>query len=187
LAEKSKSGALKISSREELRKWLESLPPERGRWVAVAIAARAALRVAPTAVVYAPVGDHLGRKRRFLDLVFGLFLSSASARVAAIFQTRPNESRALAASKVVARANEHAATARCVAARAARDAARAAASAFTSHAVSKAADAVHWAADTDTFAADVWKTVSHDANFIGSGGTVQMLAEAPLWPKDAPD
>jgi hypothetical protein len=47
LADENKSGALKISSREELQAWLDSLPPEQGRWVAVAIAARAALRVVP--------------------------------------------------------------------------------------------------------------------------------------------
>ena len=65
MADESKSGALKISSREELENWLESLPLEQGRWVAVAIAARAALRVVPLIALDAPRKNDAEHKRWF--------------------------------------------------------------------------------------------------------------------------
>ena len=71
MADESKSGALKISSREELENWLESLPPEQGRWVAVAIAARAALRVLPL------VATDAKRERGFENSTFVVFFATA--------------------------------------------------------------------------------------------------------------
>ena len=88
MADESKSGALKISSPEELQNWLESLPPEQGRWVAVAIAARLALRVLPL------VAKDAKHKRGFKNWTFGVFFATAFARVPAVHPTRSNELRA---------------------------------------------------------------------------------------------
>ncbi len=100
LADESKSGALKISSREELQSWLESLPPEQGRWVAVAIAARAALRVAPLVAAYDWRASDEARRDRFLKLTFATFVAAATARAAAQYPNRFEELRAYAASGV---------------------------------------------------------------------------------------
>jgi hypothetical protein len=83
LADESNSGALKISSREELQDWLESLPPEQGRWVAVAIAARAALRVIPLVSTDRSRGNGEEHKRLFQNLTFAMFFATALARVMA--------------------------------------------------------------------------------------------------------
>ena len=87
LADESKSGALKFSSREELQSWLESLPPEQGRWVAVAIAARAALRVVP--LVRGRHGTDDTERKRARKLTFATFFAAASARAAPNIQTAP--------------------------------------------------------------------------------------------------
>ncbi len=87
MADESKDDALKISSEDELRDWLESLPREQERWVAVAIAARAALRVLPLIASDAPRKGDAAHKRRFEYLAFAVFFAVASAR--ALANTNP--------------------------------------------------------------------------------------------------
>ncbi len=165
----SKSDALKISSREDLENWLESLPPEQGRWVAVAIAARAALRVVPLVVT------NKKRNLRFENLTFAVFFASALARVAAVYPTRANELRATSAANAAANAAD--------AAYAAANAAFAAAAAnATFVAAANAANAAAAYAN-----AALWSAVSRDVNFIASGGGAQTLACEPLWTGGEPD
>ena len=121
MANESKSGALNFSSREELQAWLESLPPEQGRWVAVAIAARTALRVLPLVMTDAE------RKRGFENLTFTVFFATALARVAAVYPTHANELRA---NSYAAAAAANAAAASYAAAAAADAASNAAAYAY---------------------------------------------------------
>ena len=83
MADENKSDALNFSSRKELEDWLDTLPPEQGRWVAAAIAARAVFRglprlasmrqAGPTFTPYAP------------SFALAAFLAGAFARVAARF------------------------------------------------------------------------------------------------------
>ncbi len=189
----SKSGALKISSRQELRDWLESLPPEQRREVAVAIAARAALRVVP--LVETDGSEwHIYDARRFQSLTFNVFCVAASARVAAQYPTHANELRAYADSAAAA----------ARAAADAADAANATASAFYGYADS-AADSANYAAvaahaaatarashpsriagDAINAATTIFAVVSNDANFIALGGAANVLASEPLWPDGAP-
>ncbi len=182
MTEESKSRALKISSREELESWLKGLPPEQGRWVAVAIAARAALRVVPLVATEA-------WKRSFQNSTFVVFFATALARVASVYPTRANELRAAAAAYDPDDAgyDAAAATAYDAAARpaaAAYDAARAAAAYDAYHAATRAGAAVYDAARaTAAYDATVlWSTVSREANFIASGGAAKTLASMPLWP-----
>ena len=100
MADESKSGALKISSREELRDWLESLPSEERGSAAIGIAARAALRVAPLVAAYNWRASDETRRDRFLKLTFATFVAAATARAAAQYPRRFKELRAFAASGV---------------------------------------------------------------------------------------
>ena len=175
LATRSKSGALKISSCRELRSWLESLPPEQGRWVAVAIAARVALRVLPLVEMEAQ------RNRHFEILTFAVFFATALARIAAVYPIRANTADAfiLAASPD---GNAYAAFAAFHAA----DAAKAAKAADAANAAAAAAaDNAAAAADADNTA--IWEAVSRDAKFIASGGAARALACEPLWIGGEPD
>jgi hypothetical protein len=180
LANESKDGALKISSREELQSWLESLPPKQRRWVAVAIAARAVLRVAPLFALSRPQANDTEGKRWFENLTFAAFFAVASAHVAARFAIRVNE---LAAADIFASAftaAEKSTTAYAVyaAASAAADAAASANVKAVYAAVNVAASTVRAVDGADA----LWLTVSRDADFIASGGTAQALARKPLWP-----
>jgi hypothetical protein len=198
LANESKDGALKISSREELENWLTGLPFEQGRWVSVAIAARAALRVVPL------VATDAKRKRDFGNLTFAVFFAAASARVAAAYPTRAYEFRATDAASAAMPyvANGTAAVARFVA-RAATDAAAAAAEAyaingttatayaaayaFAARAADEAANAAILAAANVAAAEILWTAISRDADFIASGSAAQVLAREPLWAGGEPD
>jgi hypothetical protein len=83
LADENTSGPLKYSSRKELREWLESLPPNEGRWVAVAIAARAVLRSLPRLASLRFAGSAFRPYAQ--NFAMSAFLASALARVAARF------------------------------------------------------------------------------------------------------
>jgi hypothetical protein len=197
LADESKSGALKISSRQELQNWLESLPPEQGRWVAVTIAARAALRVVPL------VATDAKRKRDFENLTFAVFLATALARVAGKYPTCANELRgtpnyaSTTNAAVGSTAFGAAANAALFAARASVNAAAAAnAGHLDNAAAAAAANAAHFASHTacfrvnandDNYADELWSAVSRDADFIAAGGTAQALASMPLRADSEPE
>ena len=200
MADENKSGALEISSREELENWLERLPPEQGQWVAVAIAARAALRVVPL------VATDAKRGVSFEDLTFSVFFAAALARVAAVYPSRASELRAanaaanaanVAFAKTAANAAAFAAFAADAATFAADPFANAAAFAaapFTNaaNAAANAANAAAFAnaANANTLAGAanaLWSAVSRDANFIASVGTARALAREPLWSGIEPD
>ena len=132
MADESKSGTLKISSQEELQKWLESLPPEQGRWVAIAIAARAALRVLPLIALDAPRKNDAEHKRWFESLAFAVFFAVASARVWAKYPSQLGRVNARSAAHAAITASHLAAVPRAnAAARSAAKAAGAAAEAVT--------------------------------------------------------
>ena len=118
MADESKSGALKISSRDELESWLKSLPRELEPWVAVAIAARAALRVVPLIHIEmdAPHNDDAEHKRRFESLAFAVFFAVASARAWAKYPTQLGRVNARPAAHAAATASQLAAVPRAIAA-----------------------------------------------------------------------
>ncbi len=185
MADENKSGALKISSRKELQKWLESLPPEQGRWVAVAVAARAALRVVPLVAVDLPRETDEERRRRFPKLVFAVFFAGALSRVAAKHSMHANGLHAADAAVAPFSANTPAAATAAYAA----SAANAAAANATDAACTAAANAAYTAnAAAAPYAAnaDLWDEISRDANFILSGVMTEDLASKPLWPDGAP-
>ena len=149
MANESKSSALKISSPEELQNWLESLPPEQGRWVAVAIAARAALRVVPLIALDASRKNDAEHKRWFESLAFAVFFAVASARVWAKYPTQLGRVNVRSAAHEAITASRLAAVPRAIAAaRSAVKAAGAAAEAVTTLAARRlhALDAVSIAA-----------------------------------------
>ncbi len=214
MTDEIKSGAPKISSPKELLDWLDSLPPEQERWTAVAIAARAALRVAPLVATDA----RSERRFRFENFTFAVFFATALARVAAVYPTRAKELRGADATNANAtvyaeataytNANANAAIAYTnantsaaiavayAAANAANATAYAAADATTAtvyaaNAALAAADATLYAANAAIAAAiatdALWSAVSHDADFTASGGAADALASMPLWPNGAPD
>ncbi len=96
---------LELPERKTLQNWLEAQSPE----IVVAIAARAALRVAPLVVGAKPKGPPSNNLSQFLVLTGALFRASALARVAGKYPARAVELHAAA----------HAAAARVGAARAA--------------------------------------------------------------------
>ena len=192
MADTSISDALKIETREELQDWLESLPPEKGREVAVAIAARAALRIIPLVAATTPFGNDAAHNRDFENLTFAVFFATALARVAAIYPARANGLRAAAAAAFAgAYAADHvpAVDARAYAAGDAAGAARAyavdAARGYAFSAAANAASATRVFADGDDDT--IWAVVSRDANFVASGGTAGALASRALWPDGAPE
>ncbi len=96
---------LELPERKTLQNWLDAQGPE----IVVAIAARAALRVAPLVVGAKPKGPPSNNLSQFLVLTGALFRASALARVAGKYPARAVEFHAAA----------HAAAARVGAARAA--------------------------------------------------------------------
>jgi len=212
LAGGSRDGGLKISSREDLQKWLDSLPPEQERWTAVAMAARTALRVVPLVAT-----DSWDEHRfRFGNFTFAVFFATALARVAAVYPTRAKELRGADATNAKAtvyveataytNANAHtnAAKAHTSAAIAVANAAGNAADA-TAYAAADATTANVYAANAALAGADatlyatkaaiaaaiatdaLWSAVSHDADFTASDGAADALASLPLWPDGEPD
>jgi hypothetical protein len=186
LADENKNGALNFSSRKDLEDWLDTLPPEQGRWVAAAIAARAVLRglprlasmrqAGPTFAPYAP------------SFVLAAFLAGAFARAAARFPhlvERLPFSQTLNGTTVplpkpidqTLQSVLHAANGALAAVlRAAKiirdDVARAA-----------IVEAIFYCASDHNF----YSALCDDVSFITSGGAPQALASEPLWPRGAPD
>jgi hypothetical protein len=191
LAGESKSGGLNFSTRKELQEWLESLPPEQGRWVAVAIAARAALRVLPLVETEVSVDDD-EPKILFQRLTFAVFFATASARTAAKYPARANRLDLRRSAHAAADASlttsipiaNAAARSASQAAGAAAEAARTnALTTFYGHASAAVADAAQASATVD----DVQAAVSRDADIITWIGAAQELASEPLWPEGEPD
>ena len=98
MADESKDDALKISSRKDLEGWLKSLPPEQRRGVALAVAARAALRVLPLFATDIWLLRDQVRKGRFSNSIFTTFFATAVARVGAQYPNRTDTLRIYAES-----------------------------------------------------------------------------------------
>ncbi|MEQ8396411.1 hypothetical protein [Thalassobaculum sp.] len=181
-----------ITKRKELQEWLETASRE----AAIAISARAALRVVPFCASYAIRELDV----RAADYVLPLFRAIAAARAAGTWPASEAELRLAADAAAAAAADAaHSAAYPAAAAAAAADAAAAAADAAVAavrsdDAVrSAAADAVHsairsaTAADTVSSAtAYMWEAVSDDASAIADGVTPDRLLHRPLWPGRTP-
>ena len=182
-----------FSNRDEVKRWLDTIEPaRRRREVAIAMAARAALRVLPL------VGRELtagGRARGEIlsALVLPTLRASAAPWVVGKYPTRRNELRdaaAAATSGVAPHAAPSAAADASFAASFAADAAAWAADATGGDAV---ADAV-LAADFAAAAADAVSTATNvaaisyaaEAALIDSGRSGAELAGSPVWPRGAP-
>jgi hypothetical protein len=188
-----------FSNRKEVERWLEqNKPARRRREVAVALAARAALRVAPL------LGQELtrgGRQRGEIlsSLVLPCLRAAAAPWVAAKYPTHGAELRdATNAAHAHANAAAHYAAATAAgAAHANAVAAGSAANAFAAKArlgfaVNGAAAAAFAASAAafdfnDAAAADATAAFAADAALIDSGRSGAELAGMPLWPNGAPD
>ena len=145
-----------ITNEDDLKAWLEG----QDREVAVAIAARTALRVLPLIADYV----HNRPANRSTALVSAIFRGTASAWFSGYW---PNHAEAIAAAAAAAAsaataAAAHAATARTAAARAA---------------------AAHAATSEET----VWVEVSADADAVEAGASSDALMRRPLWTSGAPE
>ncbi|MGD0184187.1 MAG: hypothetical protein ABSC25_02945 [Roseiarcus sp.] len=182
-----------FSNRDDIKRWLDAIePPERRREVAVAMAARAALRVVPL------LGRELTRSRLtrgevLSAIVLPCLRAAAAPWVASKYPSYGGELRAaaaaadnaalaaafaVAATDAAVRAAASSAAAACGAASGASDAAAALAAA-DGNAAEAAAYAHGFAAYAEAIAAD--------AALIDSGRSGAELAGMPLWPNGAPD
>ncbi len=189
-----------ITSEKELRAWLEGKPRE---W-AIAIAARAALRVTPN--WHTLLNPRVFKaKAKSENYVLALFRSSAVSRSSALVPDRDLRAAAGAAARAAADAAAFAA-ANAGARAAARAAADAAAFAAANAGARAAADAAAFAAanaaafaaanagaraaaDAAAFAAAnagsaakaaMWQLISADSAFLAQGGSAPELVQKPL-------
>ena len=202
-----------FSDREEVRRWLDAIKPEKRRCeVAVALAARAALRVAPQLGQEQPRGKRK-RERILSTLVLPCLRAGALAWVSSRYPTHLDELlTAAAAGSIAAGASDFdevraavltaAALARAVqAAWALNDdeaadpmfdvtANAAAAVAFAGKIAADAAYVYAYAADGAAYltraAARAAAYTAADAAVIDSGRSAAELAGAPLWMNGAP-
>ena len=200
--------APKLNSREDVKRWLENRPRED----AVALAVRAALRVAPLAARARTVRSGDDGKRRFVHLASAVFRATALARGATEKAPRASALRSAADAAADAASAFYAVSARYAAADAAdaasaasaADAASAASAASDAAAASAASDAaaasaasaadaasasaafgVVSAASASASAAEIWREFSADAAALESGTAPAALVRRPLW-SDAP-
>ena len=177
-----------FSSRDEVKRWLDAIQPaKRQREVAVAIAARAALRVLPLLAreVKKRHSKPAGILRRLLaPCLRGTALPWAAAR----YPAHDNELRAHAAAAAFAASYAAAAYAATADAADAADAASAAAEAAAAAAASSAAAAASAAAASAAAVAYTAGDASpaDDAALIDAGRSTADLAGRPLWPNGAP-
>ena len=164
---------VEFKDREDIKRWLDQIEPaQRRREVAVALAARAALRVLPL------LSRELTQGRRthtevLSDLILPCLRATALPWVAGKYPTHGNVLRTAADAAATAAT---AATAAYVA--------RAAATAATAATADDAADAAAYAATAAT-AATADAATADDATLIDSGRSGAELAGAPLWPSGA--
>ncbi len=160
----------------------------------VAIAVRAALRVAPLVAKLLPPGGGQGRAESFLKLTSAVFRCYALARAAGKYPARANELRAAAAyaaataATAAAYAAGNAANAAATAGNAANAAATAAtatANAATATAATATANAAPATAATATAAtaadALIWDSISRDVEWIERGQSLGGLIETSIW------
>jgi hypothetical protein len=183
-----------FSNREDIKRWLDGIEPaKRRREVAVAVAARAALRVVPLVDRVASA-----RERQFATILSDFVLPSlraiAVAWAAGQFASRGEELGLAAGKAVTALANatveSPVVSAACSAALAVVDqvsaSAPAVATAFAASIASANATAYSLNVIADNAnAADA--ALAADAAFVDSGGSGAELVASPLWPDGAPD
>ncbi|MGO9771291.1 MAG: hypothetical protein ACLPSW_17410 [Roseiarcus sp.] len=178
--------------REEVKRWLDAIEPaERRRDVAVALAARAALRVLPL------LGRELteGKRKRgdiLSYLVLPCLRATALPWTASKYPAHANELRveAIQATDAAIVAAAAAAVAKVGVAASAANAA-----VYAAETVNAAADSATYTAaaavEAGSYSAFVADTVAYDAYdadtaVIDSGRSGVALSEMPLWPKSAP-
>jgi hypothetical protein len=169
---------------ESFEKWLAT----QERETVIAIAARAALRVAPLVVSNSEYHSKI-----LVPLTSAVFRASALARAAAKYPARADDFATAADDFATADGAARAGAADAArAAYADAAAARAAAgAAYAADAAARAAEAADAARDAarvvaDAAAADVWDSVQADAAAAPIIGP-QGLADLPLWPAAIPD
>lgn len=178
---------VEFSSRDDFEKWLDGKPRE----VAIALAARAALRVLPivqeaTREGYA--GDF------YKSIVLPVFRAVSISWVAAKYPARKSERSFAAAAAEFATETVEAATfaVRPVASAASYAAMCVAVTTTTkvsSIAARSAAAAIDAAALTARSAGArlCWAALSIDATRIDAGETISVITAAPIWPQERPD